>query len=404
MQPIAPAAPVQSTSGFTISGSTAGSTSGSTTSASDEMAKKVRGLNTDFLKYISKCVKEDCFADLSMVCQEYTQYLSKIEKEYPKKNDGELGPLPKDNQILPLTINFGAQKKQDGPVFSFSKPVIETPEKSFKAIEQKEEKPVFSFGKMGDTPAFGVKSMTPLTESSSFKFGSNTSLEKTEFSFEKAKDGDSQKFSFGTTPSNGGTVPSFNFTQKSNSLDKPAFDFTKNTSLATPFNFQMPKSDQKGSMFSTMPAPTFPVISAPTTTDSTGVEDEDNDMQPEEQVGDALMVAKAGEEDEVTLYSVRAKLRKFVDSKWEIIGLGLLKVNQNKSTKNSRIILRSESGKVLLNVSIFSGMTVTIKENTSVNFAASLSSGSLTTISAKVKEKNDATALQEAIERAKLKT
>jgi hypothetical protein len=309
----------------------------------DQTAVEIRGLNTSFLAYITKCVKEDCFVDLSRVNLEYNSYLSKIgqKSEAPREEaiiSGSLLKLPESNQKLPLSLSFGSKPaKTDTPFQSFNDPKT--------------------------------------TETRKFEFGS-TAFKATE----------APKFDFTQ-------APKFEFTQA------PKFEFA-----TTPFKTETVTgnlNDQKPSIFSQVP--TFGKSAGLAENTSTTVDGEvDDEIVHEEQVGDALMAGKAGEEGEVTLYSVRSKLRKFINGVWEVIGLGLLKVNQNQSTKVSRIIMRSEAGKVLLNVSIFSEMPVTLKD-TSVNFSASLIAGSLTTLSAKVKEKQDAISLVEAIEKAKTK-
>lgn len=461
-----------------------------TNKENDQTAKEIRGLNASFLNYISKCVKEDCFVDLSKVNLEYNEYLSRIGNELKKK---DLGPLPESSQKLPLTMNFGVQgtvmDKKDpetkSNIFSTSQSTVKTTKEdqkltfgwentdsetkinSFASLPPKVvdqplafgfqtanvAKPSFEFqsdkvqGTL-ETPSFGFQASTTTDmpsfnfqasknidtpsgkklEAPSFNFQASKTTPAPAFSFQSGKTADIPSFGFQAgkntdTPS--GTSTTFSF-QTGKTTPGPAFSFQSAKSSDTPsdatptFRFQDGKSDplksptfsfpntandQNSALFSSVTVPTFSSngyssIAAGAADANKG--DEEDEVEPEEQVGDALMAGNAGEEGEVTLYSVRSKVRKFVNGAWEVIGLGLLKVNQSQSSKASRIIMRSESGKVLLNVSIFSGMSVSLKENTSVNFCASISAGSLTTVSAKVKEKQDAVALVDAIEKAKV--
>jgi nucleoporin NUP2 len=413
--------------------------------ANDQKAMEVRGLNISFLNYITKCVKENCFVDLSKVNLEYNSYLTKIGQN---SDNMDLGPLPESTQKLPLSVNFGSKiPSADIPKLGLSNntPVgfqtlkapdlvsafgssnaTETPKFNFTSGAKTTETPKFDFSsnaKTTETPKFDFTSGAKTTETPKFDFSSNAKTTETpKFDFSSnPKTTETPKFNF-TSGDKPADPPKFDFTGGAKTTETPKFDFTnskapvfgvstpnKATEAAnSPFGF----SNQKPSIFSPAPATSFGT-NAPaaglagsigfTSTREENVEGEDDEVPHEEQVGDALMAGKAGEEGEVTLYSVRSKLRKFVNSAWELIGVGLLKVNQNQATKSSRIILRSESGKVLFNVSIFAGMPVDLKD-TSVNFSASLTPGSLTSISAKVKQKQDATALVDAIQKAKPKS
>ncbi|CAG8540702.1 11777_t:CDS:2 [Diversispora eburnea] len=66
-----------------------------------------------------------------------------------------------------------------------------------------------------------------------------------------------------------------------------------------------------------------------------------------------------GEEDEVTLHTVRVKLY-CMEEQWKERGVGLLKLNRSKSTvKSPRLVMRTENTlKVILNITLFHGMHV----------------------------------------------
>lgn len=212
---------------------------------------------------------------------------------------------------------------------------------------------------------------------------------------------------FGTASTDGGSgsaMPSFSFgsaATPSVTQKPPAPGFSFGGGSSTPFASGTAGFGSGTTGFSfTASAPS----STPALTGTTGTEEdgeEGDHMPPEAQLGDALLTASVGEENETTLFSVRARVHKFVDGKWDSVGLGLLKVNQLKDSKKARLLLRTEAGQVLLNVSVFPEMNVSVVDK-SLKFNAALDvGGKLTQLTARVKEGTDAVKLYEALEGVK---
>lgn len=72
-----------------------------------------------------------------------------------------------------------------------------------------------------------------------------------------------------------------------------------------------------------------------------------------------------GEEDEDTVYQIRAKLYVMDGSAWKERGTGALRVNVDKKRKDSapRLVMRAEGVlRVILNVAMFSGMHIELTD------------------------------------------
>jgi len=69
-----------------------------------------------------------------------------------------------------------------------------------------------------------------------------------------------------------------------------------------------------------------------------------------------------GEEDEETIYTIKAKVFKFTTdregtSSWSEMGIGMLRLKKHKETDARRVILRSNTtGKILINFRIYPGL------------------------------------------------
>lgn len=76
---------------------------------------------------------------------------------------------------------------------------------------------------------------------------------------------------------------------------------------------------------------------------------------------------KTGEEGEDTLYCCSASLYEFHDSQWKEKGKGMIKVNKDKETKSTRLIMRQQGNlKLLLNANVWSGMKMTKMDESKV--------------------------------------
>ena len=159
-----------------------------------------------------------------------------------------------------------------------------------------------------------------------------------------------------------------------------------------PFQFQLPTTFKLPTDAATQPAlgfsgaavpasgtgllgaPKFPAfgVALPAASASVAAGDEDggegdddgNEPIPAEEPTRADQFKKgAGEEDEDTLFEVEGvKLfRKDGDGAWEKLGVGLLRINENRTTHKRRLLSRSEGvGQVLLNTAMFAGMRAVV--------------------------------------------
>ncbi|KAJ1569773.1 hypothetical protein HK096_001885 [Nowakowskiella sp. JEL0078] len=88
------------------------------------------------------------------------------------------------------------------------------------------------------------------------------------------------------------------------------------------------------------------------------IEDGDGEDLPlDPQLDNLTMMKGEGEESDDVIFESRAKVFQFKLSKWVPIGLGVLKVNQNKIDSKKRVLMRADSsGRVLLNSFLFKEM------------------------------------------------
>ncbi|KAJ3332505.1 hypothetical protein HDU76_014006 [Blyttiomyces sp. JEL0837] len=87
---------------------------------------------------------------------------------------------------------------------------------------------------------------------------------------------------------------------------------------------------------------------------------DEEDGVPEEQIDPATFMRGAGEETEDTLVEIKSKAFSFNAEKknWDDVGVGMFKLNCDKNTKRSRVLMRAEgSGRVLVNAGVFKGMS-----------------------------------------------
>lgn len=310
-------------------------------------------------------------------------------------------------------IKFGGDDNKDTP----AKPAFSFGETS---------KPAFSFGQSTEKkedapakPAFSFGQTTTSTEKPAFSFGSTNGSEsdkpKPTFSFgasttttteDSKKDSSKPAFSFGANSTT--SKPSFSFgtnnnTGSADTAAKPTFDFG---GASKPFSFG-----------SSAPSSTFNFTlnkdkPAETNTDSGAGDD---DKVPEEEVeGNFKPVVqltekiedKTGEENEDNLYTKRSKLMLFnpanKEQPYESKGLGELKVLQDKETKKSRILVRSDgANRVLLNAAINKDFKYdTIGKGDTVRIPVVSSEGKIETYMARVKTPEDGSNLLKALQDA----
>ena len=294
-----------------------------------------------------------------------------------------------DKPVFSFSFSEKKEESNEKPVFSFGSDANEKPSFSFGSTEKDEkasfslgtsngnssfsfgsaaeasEKPAFSFGvtdkKGNEKPAFSFGVTEKNDDKPVFSFGSTEMKDNEKPSFSlgvtKKKDDEKPVFSFGVTEKNDGK-PAFSFgsTEKKDD-EKPVFSFGSSNEKPL-FSFGSASNDKPVFSFGGN-APTFSGFALPSKQEENEAAEGDDDEEESAPVLEsALVQTRAGEEDEETIYSSRAKLFLLtLDKGWKDLGIGQCKVNENKLKKDQkRILMRSEAGKVMLNVSL-SGST-----------------------------------------------
>ncbi|ORX82249.1 hypothetical protein BCR32DRAFT_244283 [Anaeromyces robustus] len=382
----------KSTTSPIVPTTTSSTNTNSTTSTNNEMKEKIKkfteqicGLNESFISFVSKSIKEDIVFDISLNIGQYQEKRKEIEKEYDEvikyltNNKNALISETKSNFAPESSITSSKQ------TFSFTKPTEES----------KETKPL-TFG-------FGNNSSSTSTTTTKPAFTFNLNKDNTDkpasttttFSFNKTDNKSSTTttptFSFNKTDNKSSTTttPTFSFNKSDN---KPAFSFnlkkddskeSTNTTAASTFTFKKPddkdnsskptiptfkpftfnfgqkmanaSSDDQGK---TLPKPNFSFgVTPPSKDEIAAAQSNDDDDEATEQI---QLTTGAGEEDEDTVYEVKAKIHLYSmeEKKYISRGVGLLKVNKNKKTNKARLLGRMDNGSVFLNVSLFKEMVV----------------------------------------------
>jgi nucleoporin NUP2 len=397
---------------FTTSTTTTSTNSTPSDSAMKEKVKKfteqICGLNKSFMSFLSNSIKEDIVFDISLNIGQYQEKRKSIEREfadvinYLTNNKSALKPettTPKSNFTFstPSTTNTTTTTTSSAPTFSFTKPSNDSKEtSSFK----------FGFGSNNTTSS----NTTTTTTKSTFTFNLNkdnekdksstTTTTKPTFTFNLNKDNDKDKSSTTTT-----TKPTFTFNlNKDNDKDKsattktPTFTFPKpdnNTTTTAPtFTFKKPEENKdessskptvptfkpftfnfgqkmaestSGDQGKTLPKPNFSFgVAPPSKAEIAAAAATSTEEDEEENSEQAQLTTGAGEEDEDTVYEVKAKVHHYDmnNKKYVSRGVGLLKINKNKKTNKSRLLGRMDNGSVFLNVSLFKEMVVSEPVNT----------------------------------------
>jgi len=199
-------------------------------------------------------------------------------------------------------------------------------------------KPAAQVMTIGAGGGFKFGSGSASTTSSAFSFGStittSTTTATTGFSFGSTVSTTSASgFSFGTPSSTVNTNGGFSF-QKVEEAPKTPFG----TKESHEFSFSGVKTSP------TKPGASPRKHNESTTSENDLYQDEENDnlyFEPVIPLPDKVEV-KTGEEDEVTLYSHRAKLFRFLDGEWKERGVGDIKILHNEGLGKVRLLMRRD--------------------------------------------------------------
>jgi len=383
-----------------------------------KFTEQICGLNESFVSFISKSIKEDIVFDISLNIGQYQDKRKEIEKQYDDvikyltNNKSALKPETKTDFSFKTTTATTTTPKS---TFSFSKPTETTPKETkpisfnfgntastnntststttstFTFSTNKNattDKPAttttFSFGKPDaksttattttTTFSFGkpdAKSATATTTTTTFSFGKpdakstttttptftlnkeNSSKPASTFTFNLNKD----KTSTTATTTTSTSAPSFSFNKQTENKDN-ASDSKPIVPTFKPFNFNF--GQKMAAEGSTLPKPNFSFGVPPPSKAEIAAAAAANDDDEEDQSEQVQLTTGAGEEDEDTIFEVKAKVHHYSmeEKKYISRGVGLLKVNKNKKTGKARLLGRMDNGSVFLNVSLFKEMVV----------------------------------------------
>ncbi|CAI1598344.1 hypothetical protein SEUBUCD646_0L03790 [Saccharomyces eubayanus] len=290
-------------------------------------------------------------------------------------------------------------EKEEGskPVFSFGKTSENDNEGSVKPVissgfgsennNKEAAKPAFSFGKSTATD-LDAGSKPP-----AFTFGSIAGDNK-----EVTKTDAKQPFSFGTASSNG--APSFSFGNTTNSPPNPSAAPAP-AIPSTGFKFSLPFEQKGGQTFSdnkneestTKMTPADP--KGPSNVDTASEESKPLDLQN-------------GEEDEIALFSQRAKLMTFNSEtkSYDSKGVGEIKLLQRKDDPSKvRLLCRSDGmGNILLNATVvesFKYEPLAPENENLIKTPTVAADGKLTTYIIKFKQKAEGHSFTKSIEDVK---
>ncbi|KAH7345013.1 hypothetical protein B0J17DRAFT_712633 [Rhizoctonia solani] len=289
-----------------------------------------------------------------------------------------------------------------------------------KSVEEKKEekpaaKPSFTFGSGTATP-FGTS--TP--------FGSSTTTkpDAKPFSFST---GNSTPFSgFGGTPASespstivtpGGTTKPFTFTTP---LSTPGTPFAfgagspkGNTTAARPtgsvgfsFGASPPRKETAAFPFG---AASTSAAATPKSETGAATSDEDKDKDKpkegeseakadEEPDTDKAQTSGAGEENEDTVFSARARVLRFYNQAWVGVGIGQFKIKFDRETRKRRVLHRLEgTGRVVLNCGLFEEMKPVLESKGLMRFTATDDQGHPMLYRVKVKTEAEAESLTNSL-------
>lgn len=269
--------------------------------------------------------------------------------------------------------SFTFDKKVSTGGFSFKPEVSKTEDKKEETKEETkaaQDKKDFTWNPSQGV-VFGSNSEKKAEESESkdkpaFSFGAASAAKP--FTFGSKPESESAKpafggSAFGAKPAESGSKPALSFGKPAESGSKPAESGSKPA-----FSFGKPADSSSG-------APAFGVSSG-----NLFKGDAKSDAKPDTNAGepddtpktvtdsDDLSGQGPGEENEDNVAEYRVKLYKLDEGKWDVCGVGQLRVLVDKETKKARLLMRAEqSGRVLLNCVVRKELTYsTTKSNVNI--------------------------------------
>ncbi|CAI4047157.1 hypothetical protein N7582_004001 [Saccharomyces uvarum] len=318
--------------------------------------------------------------------------------------------------------NNNVEKPVSKPAFGF----LSNTDSEKKAANEEVSKPVFSFGKTSENesegsvkPAissgFGSQNDKKEAAKPAFSFGTSTTTDvdagskPPAFTFGSSIAGDKKEdtksdakkpFSFGTASSNG--APSFSFGSTTNSPPKP-LEAPAPSIPSTGFKFSLPFEQKGGQTFTGSNSKNEEPTTNMTATDPKDPSDVDTASEESKPVD-----LQNGEEDEIALFSQRAKLMTFNSEtkSYDSKGVGELKLLQRKDDPSKvRLLCRSDGmGNILLNATVvesFKYEPLAPENENLIKTPTVAADGKLTTYIVKFKQKAEGRSFTKSIEDVK---
>ncbi|CAO3563946.1 unnamed protein product [Mortierella alpina] len=371
----------------------------------------IRGVNQSFFKKIQKELEHNPTVNLSLIFNQYIDHRHKVRKtclgiDEPNKsrgvtgrNQSEAGPGIRMTSIAGIPVESAS-----APKLSFGLPLKETGEKP----PAKPTFPGFGLPAAATTSAASPSASTsvavvPGTPSTSlggtspFSFGSSS----IKGAVDPPKNPTSTAWGFATPGSQTSTNLFPTFGAASTATTTTATSTTTMTATAStsapsastlfptvipgsttgdapkpflfspkPFEFNPPKPTEAAAA----PKPfAFQIPSGASSpfsdAGSSSANQADNEKMPDDTKAQ-LVETREGEEDEETVFEVRAKLYAMIGGEYTDLGIGPFRVNENKETKKRRMIMRTGgTGIIALNSWVIPGMGPKLDKNNVTVFA-----------------------------------
>ncbi|KAF8985522.1 hypothetical protein BGZ46_003811 [Entomortierella lignicola] len=364
--------------------------------------RALRGVNTSFVKKMQKEMEHNPTVNMAQIFQQYIDARIKVRKEFrgieePRaivlndSKDGDSTASSPGGLRTSAKLSRMGSGSSDSPKISFGLPVDITATNSSGSNKK-------SFGGFGGDNSTSTSGATaslaaPTPAASSVVSPSGFS----------GIGGTASMFGFGSSTMKGAVDPPKNPTSgwnfgtpaisapSSSSVSSVPFSsaatssglFSSSTSNAVttpkPFSFNPPP---KPFAFSTPPSTTatsaggppkpfafqLPTSGVPLSSDAAGTQGDEEKM-PDDTKSE-LMDNREGEENETTVFEVRAKLFTIVDNEYKDLGVGQFRVNENSETKKRRMIMRTTgTGLLTLNSWVIQGMPPKREKNNVTLFA-----------------------------------
>ncbi|KAK0212907.1 hypothetical protein DFS33DRAFT_1377359 [Desarmillaria ectypa] len=401
--------------------------SGGPSSAAQKYYTSLRGLNKSFIDAVTKAYADDPLADWSDTHFEtYKKHLLALKAEFdtseatkqkvnpptifssafgkpqPAMPTGESTSKPPSSTSAATPVIFAPPSSSASKSNGLSFPSSST---TFSGISGSDSKLPFLFSKPVNTDAtnasgpslapspFGIKG-----SSSSFAFGASSD----------SKDNGAAKSAItgGTAPSNFFATPPAPTSSNSGALSSfGGFGKPSSGSIGNPVGFGFGVTAKDSNAKTSVPSSSKPA-SEDTTEDDTAQESSKPDG--EETIPPPILLANSphdeegeGEEDEETMYSIKAKsywMNKEA-GKWQDMGHGVLRLKKHKEKGTRRVLQRNSStGKINLNFNLYAGLKPTLA-NKAISFVGHDENGVAQSYSVRTKTEDQLHALKDALER-----